>query len=532
MRTKYPACIAFLFLLLSVCGCEITQPGSFYDKSADNPPLIDLYVTGLQPNQHIVDTVTVTFSFISSTDSVKEAYVYIDDVYKHTLTANHYTYYLYPSSLSSGKHTLKVYVVAANKGLYSAVGVSQLLYNIPFYYDTDPPANVVANPAVFKNNQPYLTWNKSTDPNFKCYIIHYTNRYGKSVSYSISDRDKTEYTDTSTSLIYGRNIVLYTIYVSNGVKVSTGTFINFSWGTELPNGNMDQYCINNTNNLFYFIQGNVLSVISTQSNTLIKTVTLDQVPTGILKYLYLNPDDSKLYVLCPISYPGTTTIYVCDSRTIAPLQVIKTTAAGASRMVATNDRLYLVNSDKMYIINSSDGSLISSLAVANESVSKVFIDDPAKLLYTIAFDKTTQYDVSGDSIKTVKSVQKGSNIWTPSGPAYYNNKIYLIDGYHSFTAIDSRTLTVVKNYTFSNTYNDVTDLCVSNGNLFVGEEGYSGISHGTVYRFSADDLSLKETILFTDNIKNTSASPDGKFLYADMFRNNAWAVWIAVPLNN
>ena len=159
---KQPVFIALLLLLFALSGCEITQPDRFYDKSADNDPAFDLYVNGLKADQHIISSITVTLNFTSSTDSVKEFYIYIDDIFDYSVPGNHCIFYFNPSSLSDGHHVLKFYVVAANKGLYSAILAAQLSYTIPFYYDTTPPIAVVVNPAVYKNNHPYLSWNKST----------------------------------------------------------------------------------------------------------------------------------------------------------------------------------------------------------------------------------------------------------------------------------------------------------------------------------------------------------------------------------
>jgi hypothetical protein len=525
------ALIALFFLLLALSGCDITQPDRFYDKSADKDPAFDLYVTGLPSDGHIAVSKTITLNFISSTDSVKELHIYLDDVYDRTLNRYPYKYYIDPSSLTAGKHELKIYVVAANKGLYTAVSASQLLYTVPFYYDTTPPKDVVVNPIVYKNGHPYLSWSKSADPDFKSYRISYSNKYNTNINDTINDGNKTWYADTSTSLIYGRNFMSYKVCVYNGAKYSVGVNVDLSWGTEIPKSYQSLYLVNNSYNLMYFVYGTSLSAASTLTNTLVKNVSLDPPDVGQLKYLCLSPDNTKLYIVCQQNLSGNANIYVYDSQSLILLRTIQTNVAGSARIAVTNDRFYLATTQNAYIINPADGSTINSCAVTSLEINKIFIDAPNNLLYNFNEFYTSEFDVSNDSIKLVKKVRFDNDASIPSDISFFKNRFYILDLYHSVKVLDSKSLDVINSLSFSGT-SVPNDISVSNGYLYVGTQENSGKYMGRVYKYLADDLSLKDTFIFTDYIKCTSASPDGKYLYAGLTHYNEWSSWFVVPLNN
>jgi hypothetical protein len=526
---KIKIIISFLLYLAVFSGCDINQPDRYYDASADKNPTYECTITNLKPDEHIAIPKILSLSFTSSTDAVKEIHIYIDTI-EYLTIKNNPSFMLYPAQYNVGRHYINMYVVSQNKGLYTLLNIPQLIYSIPFIYDPAPPADVNVNPVIYKDNHPYISWTRSTAPNFYCYLINYYGSNNFMRLDTIYGQDNSFFSDTCTPMVYGQGINSYNVFVSNGVTNSQGKNVDFSYGTNLPLNYPGPTLISNRYDMFYSLSQNLLTVISTIGNNLINSVNFSQ-------YIDEYPDyclsqDGKNLIICSKPYNSTfSNVYIYDANTISFIRSIKTGTYDYAKVAAANDKIYFVSLKDIFIINSSDGKILNSTHIPSDDVSKVFVDGSNNLLYKFGNNNFSVYDISNDSIKEIKTIKKTGFTNFSSGICYYNNHLYLTDYANTVLEIDNRSLEVINRHTLNNA-TQIKDMYIANNCLYVGVKERTGRYYGKVYKISLDNFAIIDAYYFSEEVNVVAVSRDFNYLYAYEYHGFDWGQWFIVPLIN
>jgi len=282
--------------------------------------------------------------------------------------------------------------------------------------------------------------------------------------------------------------------------VNTGTSPVKATVTVTPSSVGYAYIANSTS-------GNV-SVINTQTNAVVNTITVGQTPTGVA----VSPDGTLVYV----ANQSSGGVSVISTKLNALLTTILTTGNSPTALTVSPDgtRLYVVNlnSNDLSVINTGTYSLITTIPVGGYPNGVAVSPDGSRVYVANSTNSITVIDATQNTVKTTIPVGKGPYGLTvsPDGLTLY----VAISGANNVAVINTATNTVTT--TIPVGLNPLGVAMSPDGSLLYVSNQFSK----TISVISTATNAITTSIAVGANPSGISVSADGSLLYVANYNDN------------
>lgn len=266
-----------------------------------------------------------------------------------------------------------------------------------------------------------------------------------------------------------------TLWVSSGAPTNTLTRIRTSDGSieqviDLSPADYPQNVAVSPDGLHVYVtaqNSSSISVVSTITNTLTRTISLGFLPVGIA----VSPDSSTIFV---VDYFGKRVVAITTTGSVLDSELVGDGPIGVTYS-ATDSRLYVSNQN-------------------SHSVSVIDAMDPTRL-------STVGSTIPvGDTPRFLAVTPDGGQVWVPSQTT------------STVSIIDTATLTVVDTVNAADASDDVA-ISPDGSSAFVVAFSFSPYGYGTLYEFDVATRGLLSTTELGFVPGAIAISPDGQRVY-------------------
>jgi len=247
---------------------------------------------------------------------------------------------------------------------------------------------------------------------------------------------------------------------------------------------------------------NDVSVINTETNTVIATIPVGQNPTSVA----VSPDGTRVYVTNQRS--NTVSVINPGSNSVVSTIAIADFGPNAAALSPDGKLLYVVNlnSNNIVVINTTTDALIATIGVGGYPVAVAVSPDGSRVYVTNSSNSVSVIDATTNLVKTTIPVGR-----SPFGIAVSadGSKVFVaISGANNVSVIDAATGTIVANIPVGSGPAGVS-MSPGGGLVYVANGNSNNVSV-----INTSTYQVVATVPAGSNPTGISVSPDGSEVYA------------------